>query len=69
LWNATPELNWSALRERVKEHLEKEGHLEGVNPTTLYQIIDHFAHTGVEYPESPEELNRILNNRLDELGE
>ena len=69
LWNATPERNWSALRERAQERLEKEGAFEGVHPTTLFQIIKHLAHIGAEYPDSPEELYRVLNERVREITE
>ncbi len=57
LWNATPERNWSALRDRVQERLEKEGDFEGVDTTTLLQSIMHLAHIGGEYPDSQEELS------------
>ncbi len=67
LWNATPERNWSALRDRVQERLEKEGDFEGVHPTTLFQSIKHLAHTGTEYPDSPEELYRVLNKQVSEI--
>ena len=67
LWNATPERSWSALRDRVQERLEKEGNFEGVHPTTLLQIIRHLAHTGAEYPDSPEELYRVLNKQVREI--
>ena len=32
LWNATPERNWSALRDRVHERQEKKG--PGPHPAT-----------------------------------
>jgi len=67
LWNATPERNWPALRDRVQERLEKEGNFEGVHPTTLFQIIRQLAHTGAEYPDSPEELYRVLNKQVREI--
>jgi hypothetical protein len=66
LWNATPERNWSALRERVQERLDKEGNFEGVHPTTLLQSIKHLAHIGAEYPDSPEGLYRVLNQQVRE---
>jgi hypothetical protein len=69
LWNATPERNWSALRERVQERLDKEGNFEGVHPTTLLQSIKHLAHTGAEYPDSPEGLYRVLNQQVRELAD
>ena len=65
LWNATPERNWSALRER----LEKEGDFEGVHPTTLLQSISHLAHIGAEYPDSPEGLFRVLDEQVHKLTE
>ena len=67
LWNATPERKWSALRDRVQERLEKEGDFEGVHPTTLFQSIRHLAHIGAEYPDSPEELYRVLNEQVREI--
>jgi flagellar biosynthesis/type III secretory pathway protein FliH len=67
LWNATPESNWSALRERVRERLEKEGAFEDVHPTTLFQIIKRLAHIGAEYPDSPEGLYRVLNEQIREI--
>ena len=67
MWNATPELNWSALRDRVHERLEKEGDFEGVHPTTLLQSIANLAHSGAEYPDSPEELYRVLDEKVHEL--
>lgn len=67
LWNATPERNWSALHERVKERLEKEGEFEGVHSTTLFQSIERLTHTGAEFPDSPEELARVLNQQVREI--
>ena len=64
LWNATPERNWSALRDRVHERQEKKGDFEGVHPTTLLQSIRHLAHIGAEYPDSAEELYRVLNKQV-----
>jgi hypothetical protein len=69
LWNATPERNWSALRDRVEERLEKEEDFEGVHPTTLIQSISHLMHIGTEYPVSPKELYRVLNERIREITE
>jgi hypothetical protein len=69
LWNATPERNWSALRERVQERLDKEGNFEGVHPTTLLQSIKQLAHIGAEYPDSPEGLYRVLNQQVRELAD
>jgi hypothetical protein len=69
LWNATPEQNWSALRERIRERLEKEGDFEGVHPTTLLQVVSNLAHKGSEYPDSSEELYRILNEQVREITE
>ena len=69
LWDATPERNWSALRDRVQERLEKEGDFEGVHPTTLFQSIRYLAHAGAEYPDSPEELYRVLNEQVREITE
>jgi hypothetical protein len=69
LWNATPERNWSALRERVQERLDKEGNFEGVHPTTLLQSIKHLTHIGAEYPDSPEGLYRVLNQQVRELAD
>ena len=69
LCNATPERNWSALRDRVQERLEKEGDFEGVHPTTLFQSIRYLAHAGAEYPDSPEELYRVLNEQVREITE
>ena len=66
LWHATPERNWSALDDRVQERLEKEEDFEGVNPTPLFQSIRHLAHTGAEYPDSAEELYRVLNEQVRE---
>jgi hypothetical protein len=63
-----PERTWSALRSRVQERLEKEGDFEGVHPTTLLQAIKHLAHIGAEYPDSPEELYRILNEQVREIA-
>jgi len=69
LWNATPERNWSALRERVRERLAKEGNFEGVHSTTLLQVINQLAHTGAEYPDSPEELFRLLDEQVHRITE
>ncbi len=69
LWNATSERTWSALRERVRERLEKEEDFEGVHPTTLLQSIKHLAHIGAEYPDSPKALYRVLNEQVRELTE
>ena len=69
LWHATPERNWSALRDRVQERLEKGEDFEGVHPTPLFQSIRHLAHTGAEYPDSPEELYRVLNEQIRERTE
>jgi Pentapeptide repeats (8 copies) len=52
-----------------KRELEKEGDFEGVHPTTLFQSIRHLAHTGAEYPDSPEELYRVLNEQVREITE
>jgi hypothetical protein len=67
LWNATPERNWSALRERARARLAKEGNFEGVHPTVLFEVINQLAHTGAEYPDSPEELSRLLDERINEI--
>ena len=67
LWDATPERNWSALRDRVHERQEKKGDFEGVHPTTLLQVINQLAHIGAEYPDSPEELYRVLDEKVHEL--
>ena len=69
LWNATPERRWQALRERVHERLEKGGEFVGVRPTTLLQSISHLEHAGAEYPDTVDELNRILNEQVREIGE
>jgi hypothetical protein len=53
----------------VQERLEKEGDFEGVHPTTLFQSISHLAHIGAEYPDSPEELYRVLNEQVREITE
>jgi len=62
-----PERNWSALRDRVHERQEKKGDFEGVHPTTLLQVINQLAHAGAEYPDSPEELFRVLDEKVHEL--
>jgi hypothetical protein len=69
LWNATPERNWSALRDRVHERVEKEEDFEGVSPTTLLQSINRLAHIGAEYPDSPQELFRILDQQVHQLAD
>ena len=70
LWDATPERSWSALRDRVHERIEEGGgEFEGVSPTTLVQGINHLAHIGAEYPGSPEELYRVLNQQARELAD
>ncbi|HEX6485000.1 MAG TPA: hypothetical protein VF043_39645 [Ktedonobacteraceae bacterium] len=69
LWDATPERNWSALRDRVHERIERGGEFEAVSPTTLLQSINHLAHIGAEYPDSPEELSRVLNQQVRELAD
>jgi hypothetical protein len=68
-WNVTPERNWSALRDRVHERVEKEEDFEGVSPTTLLQGINRLAHIGAEYPDSPQELFRILDQQVHQLSD
>jgi hypothetical protein len=64
LWQETSEKSWKALRKTLEQH---RGKTNGIENELVSLMMDEAQKMEIEnkpYPESPQELNQVLNENL-----
>ncbi|HBY93055.1 MAG TPA: hypothetical protein DEP84_03670 [Chloroflexi bacterium] len=64
LWNETPEKNWSALHNTIRQHKGKARGIEDNLVDQLTRITRELEDSGHSFPDSPQKLYEVLNERL-----
>lgn len=68
LFRATNPKTWSQLHKVLEQH---KGKAQGISDNLIDLMIpisEHFEHAGEPFPNTPEKLQELLNNRLAATG-